>query len=210
MPTFVTPIAGTAELTTLTGLQVVSQGRWLFSQSGYNDGATWGVSLGGPTQSAPKAPTATVDSGLLHLQAQGWTIEGAGNTLTAYTDPDTGTTYGPERCRILVTGAWSVPRRVNSNSFNSTGVIYNGLTETDEGSRTMTPYLLNFENYNPVSYVIQGSAVSGGAQDTFTPHVFYCRCTESATTDNSNREFQSNSVARPVWAYTYSKSWQTD
>jgi hypothetical protein len=210
MPTFVTPIRGTAELTTLTGLSVISSGRWLFSQAGYNDGATWGVSLGGPTQSAPKAPTATVDSGLLHLQAQAWTIQGAGNTLTSYTDPDSGTTYGPERCRILVTGAWSVPRRPNSNSFNSTGVIYNGLTETDEGGRSMTPYLLNYQTYAPVSYVIQGSAVSGGAQDTFTPHVFYCKCSETVTTDNSNREFQSNSVARPVWAYTYSKSWQTD
>jgi hypothetical protein len=210
MPTFVTPISGTAQLTTRTGLTVISQGRWLFSQSGYNDGATWGVSLGGPVQAAPKAPTATVASGLLYLQAQGWTIEGAGNTLTAFTDPSTGQTYGPDRCRILVTGAWSVPRRPNSNSFNSTGVIYNGLTETDEGERSMTPYLLNYQTYNPVQYVIQGSAVSGGAQDTFTPHVFYCKCTESATTDNSNREFQSNSTATPIWAYTYSKSWQTD
>ena len=161
-------------------------------------------------QAAPKAPTATVDSGLLHLQAQGWTIEGAGNTLTAYTDPDTGQTYGPERCRILVTGAWSVPRRPNSNSFNSTGVIYNGLTQTDEGERSMTPYLLNYETYAPRSYVIQGSAVSGGAQDTFSGQVFFCKCTESATTDNSNREFQSNSVATPLWRYTYSKSWQID
>lgn len=210
MPTFVTPITGTAQLTTQTGLVVISQGRWLFSQSGYNDSITWGVSLGGPVQAAPKAPTATVDSGLLYLQAQGWTIEGAGNTLTAYTDPDTHITYGPERCRILVTGAWRVPRRVNSNSFNSTGVIYNGLTQTDEGGRSMTPYLLNYETYAPRSYVIQGAAVSGGAQNTFTAHVFYCQCSESATTDNSNREFQSNSVASPVWAYSYSKSWQID
>lgn len=210
MPTFVTPITGTAALTSSTGLAVISQGRWLFSQSGYNDSTTWGVSLGGPVQAAPKAPTATVDSGLLHLQAQNWQIEGAGNTLTSYTDPDTGETYGPERCRILVTGAWRVPRRVNSNSFNSTGVIYNGVTETDEGSRSMTPYLLNYETYAPRSYVIQGAAVSGGAQDTFTPHVFYCQCSESVTTDNSNREFQSNSTASPVWAYSYSKSWQID
>ena len=208
MTTFVTPISGTAALTTATGLSVISQGRWLFSQSGYNDSATWGVSLGGPVVAAPKAPTATVDSGLLYLQAQGWTIAGAGNTLTSYTDPDTGDTYGPELCRILVTGAWSVPRRPNSNSFNSTGVIYNGLTETDEGERSMDPYLLNYQTYAPRSYVIQGSAVSGGAQDTFTPHVFYCKCSESVTTDNSNREFQSNSIATPVWAYTYSKSWQ--
>ena len=210
MPTFITPITGTAQLTTATGLTVISQGRWLFSQSGYNDSVTWGVSLGGPTQGAPRAPTATVDSGVLHLQAQAWTIAGAGNTLTAYTDPDTGTTYGADRCRILVTGAWRVPRRPNSNSFNSTGVIYTGLTATDEGERSMTPYLLNYETYAPRSYVIQGAAVSGGAQDTFTAHVFYCRCTETATTDNSNREFQSNSTASPVWAYTYSKSWQID
>lgn len=210
MPTFVTPVTGTAALTTSTGLVVISAGRWLFSQSGYNDSTTWGVSLGGPVQAAPKAPTATVASGLLHLQAQGWTIAGAGNTLTAYTDPETGVTYGADRCRILVTGAWRVPRRVNSNSFNSTGVIYNGLTETDEGERSMTPYLLNYETYAPRSYVIQGAAVSGGAQDTFTAHVFYCKCTETATTDNSNREFQSNSTASPVWAYSYSKSWQTD
>jgi hypothetical protein len=210
MPTFVTPITGTAELTTLTGLTVISSGRWLFSQAGYNDGATWGVSLGGPVQPAPAAATATVASGVLHLSAQGWRIAGAGNTLTSYTDPSTGITYGPELCRILVTGAWRVPRRPNSNSFNSTGVIYTGLTETDEGERSMTPYLLNYETYAPRSYVIQGSAVAGGAEDTFTPHVFFCRCSESVTTDNSNREFQSNSTARPIWAYTYSKSWQTD
>jgi len=210
MPTFITPISGTAQLTTATGLTVISQGAWLFSQSGYNDSISWGVSLGGPTESAPKAATATVDSGLLHLRAQNWTIAGTGNTLTAFTDPATGITYGPERCRILITGAWSVPRRVNSNSFNSTGVIYTGLTETDEGSRSMTPYLLNYETYAPVSYVIQGAAVTGGAQDTFSPQVFFCRCTESVTTDNSNREFQSNSIAAPAWSYSYAKSWQTD
>jgi hypothetical protein len=210
MPTFVTPIAGTAALTTATGLHVISQGRWLFSQSGYNDSITWGVSLGGPVQPAPAAATATVASGLLHLSAQGWTIVGAGNTLTAYTDPDTHITYGPERCRILVTGAWRVPRRPNSNSFNSTGVIYTGLTETDEGGRTMTPSLLDYETLQPRTYVIQGAAVAGGAADTFTPHVFFCRCSESVTTDNSNREFQSNSTAAPQWVYQYSKSWQTD
>ena len=208
MSTFVTPISGTAELTTATGLTVISQGRWLFSQAGYNDQATWGVSLGGPIQAAPRAPTATVDSGLLHLQAQAWTIAGAGNTLTSYTDPDSGITYGPELCRIEVTGGWSVPRRPNSNSFNSTGVIYTGLTQTDEGERSMTPYLLNYETYAARSYVIQGSGVAGGAQDTFTPHVFFCKCSESVTTDNSNREFQSNSTATPVWNYAYSKSWQ--
>jgi hypothetical protein len=31
----------------------------------------------------------------------------------------------------------------------------------------------------------------------------------AAASTNSNREFQSNTVTRPVWAYTYSKSWQT-
>lgn len=210
MSTFVTPITGTAELTSSTGLQIISSGLWLFSQAGFNDGATWGVSLGGPTRSAPGAPAATIDSGLLHLQATNWTIAGTGNTLTSYTDPTTSQTYGPERCRIVVTGYWSVPRRPNSNSFNSTGVIYTGLTETDEGQRSMNPFLLNYQTYAPVSYVIQGSAVSGGAQDTFSSHVFYCKCTESATTDNSNREFQSNSIARPAWIYTYSKSWQID
>ena len=210
MSTFITPIAGTAELTTLTGLDVVSQGQWRFSQSGYNDSVSWGVSLGGPTQAAPKAPTAVVDSGLLHLQAQSWTIAGAGNTLTSYTDPDSGITYGSDRCRILVTGAWSVPRRPNSNSFNSTGVIYDAVTETDEGSRSMNPFLLNYNTYALRSYVIQGAAVTGGAQDTFSGHVFFCRCQESVTTDNSNREFQSNSVAQPVWRYSYSKSWQID
>ena len=210
MPTFVTPISGTAALTTATGLTVISQGRWLFSQPGYNDGITWGVSLGGPTQPAPAAPTATVDSGVLDLSAQGWRIAGAGNTLTSYTDPDTGITYGAELCRITVTGAWRVPRRPNSNSFNSTGVIYRGETDTDEGGRTMTPSLLDYETLQPRTYRIQGPAVTGGAEDTFTPHVFFCRCSQSVTTDNSNREFQSNSTVSPQWVYQYSKSWQTD
>ena len=40
MPTFITPISGTAALTTATGLEVVSQGAWQFSQSGYNDDVT--------------------------------------------------------------------------------------------------------------------------------------------------------------------------
>jgi len=87
-------------------------------------------------------------------------------------------------------------------------VIYTGLTETDEGDRAMNPYLLSFTATPRVTYLIQGAGVEGGAQDTFTPHVFFCRITESATTDNSNQEFQSNSIARPVWAYSYSKSWQ--
>lgn len=210
MPTFITPFSGTAELTASTGLTVVESGAWRFSQTGYNDGATWGVSLGGPLRPAPDAPVYTAESGLLHLRAQNWTIADIGNSLTAFTDPGTGVTYGPERCRITVTGGWSVPRRPNSNSFNGQGVIYTGLTETDEGSRSMTPYLLNYRTFNPETYRIQGAAVEGGAQDTFAPHVFFCRVTESATTENSNREFQSNSIARPAWAYAYSKSWQTD
>jgi hypothetical protein len=210
MSVFITPFAGTAQLTASTGLVVQSQARWRFSQAGFNDGATFGVSLGGPERSAPGAPVFTADSGVLELRAQGWTIAGAGNTLTAYTDPDTGITYAADRCRIEVTGGWVVPRRPNSNSFNGPGVIYRGVTETDEGSRSMTPFLLNYRTFDLRTYRIQGAAVTGGAQDTFTSHVFFCRVTESATTDNSNREFQSNSIARPVWAYTYSKSWQTD
>jgi hypothetical protein len=210
MTTFVTPISGTAALTTSTGLTVISQGSWLFSQSGFNDGITWGVSLGGPTEAALKAVAATVSSGVLHLAAQNWPIQGAGNTLTAFTDPDTGITYGAERCRISVTGGWRVPRRPNSNSFNSTGVIYTGVTETDEGSRSMTPFLLNFDTYVLETYVIQGAAVEGGAEDTFSPHVFFCQCSETVTTDNSNREFQSNSTAAPAWHYEFAKSWQID
>ena len=89
-------------------------------------------------------------------------------------------------------------------------MIYSGRTETDEGNRDMGEFLLNFTTTPPVTYVIQGADVTGGALNTFSSHVFYCRITEAATTDNSNREFQSNSIARPVWAYTYTKSWQTD
>lgn len=210
MSTFITPFSGTAQLTASTGLVVQNQGRWLFSQSGYNDGATFGVSLGGPERAAPATPVFTADSGVLELQAQNWTIAEVGNTLTAYTDPDTGITYGPERCRIEVQGRWSVRRRPNSNSFNGIGVIYRGRTETDEGSRDMTPFLLDFQGVRRETYRIQGAAVEGGAADTFSSHVFRCRITETATTDNSNREFQSNSIATPVWAYRYSKSWQTD
>jgi hypothetical protein len=29
------------------------------------------------------------------------------------------------------------------------------------------------------------------------------------STENSNREFQSNTITRPVWAYSYVKQWQT-
>ena len=201
MATFFTPpgFSGTAELTASNGLTVVQQGLWRFSLAGFNDGATFGVSL---THPAPLA------AGVLELRAQAWPIAVVGNTLTAYTDPGTGITYPAEACRIQVQGAWQVVRQPNSNSFNGIGVIYSGTTDTDQGQRTMQGYLLNFVATQPDVYVIQGSAVTGGAQDTFTPHVFFCQITESATTDNSNREFQSNSIARPVWVYSYSKSWQ--
>jgi len=210
MPTFITPVSGQAALTTTTGLAVISQGTWRFSESGYNDGVTWGVSLGGPRTGAPDAAAGDPGSGLLHLRAQGWTIAGVGNTLTAYTDPDTGITYGADRCRILIRGQWRVPRRPNSNSFNGIGVIYTGRTETDQGDRDMTPFLLDLVTEPPVTYRIQGAAVEGGAEDTFSSHVFFCRCTENVTTDNSNRAFQSNSIAQPQWVYAYSKSWQID
>jgi hypothetical protein len=72
----------------------------------------------------------------------------------------------------------------------------------------MNPYLLNYSSPT-ATYVIQGSGVDGGAQNTFTSHVFECRATETAVSTNSNKEFQSNTITRPVWAYTYSKSWQT-
>lgn len=216
MPTFVTPYSGSAELAVSNGLEIISQGRWAINRTSINDGATLGVSLGGPERSSggfyygpgPGAPAQIIDSGELHLRAENWPIADIGNDLTSYTPPG-GPTYGPERCRILVTGRWQVIRQPNSDSFNSQGVLYKGRTVTDQGDRDMDPWLLNFTS-GTATYVIQGADVSGGALDTFTNHVFFCRITESATTDNSNREFQSNSIARPVWAYSYSKSWQTD
>ena len=217
MATFITPFSGTAELTASNGLQVISQGSWRFSQSGFNDGATFGVSLGGPLRLGasdfyygpnPNQPPAPIDAGVLELRAEDWTIAGVGNALTAYTDPATGITYSAAQCRIEVVGQWQVTRQPNSNSFNGQGVIYTGLTATDEGDRAMNPYLLSFTATPRVTYRIQGAEVEGGAEDTFSSHVFFCRITQSATTDNSNQEFQSNSIARPVWAYAYSKSWQ--
>jgi hypothetical protein len=71
----------------------------------------------------------------------------------------------------------------------------------------MNPNLLTFFT-DLATYTIQGANVTGGAQDTFTNHEFYCRITEAATSDNSNKEFQSNTISRPVWAYSYSKSWE--
>jgi len=73
----------------------------------------------------------------------------------------------------------------------------------------MNPWLLSYTTVS-ATYVIQGADVAGGAQDTFSTHEFYCRLTEQADTDNSNHQFQSNSVTRPVWTYSYSKSWQID
>jgi len=216
MATFITPFSGTAELTASNGLTIVSQGSWRFSQAGYNDGATFGVSMGGPVGAGtnpfvgPSTPPVTIESGELHLSAQDWSIAVVGNELTSYEDPNTSTVYPASKCRIQIVGYWNVIRRPNSNSFNSIGVIYSGTTDTDEGRRTMNPFLLNFVATPSVTYTIQGSGVDGGAVNNFSGHLFYCRINESVTTDNSNREFQSNSIARPVWSYSYTKSWQTD
>ena len=199
MPTFVTPYSGSAELTASNGLTVVDPGLWTFSRQGYNDGATFGLSLGHPNP---------LSGGLLHLQGVDWTIAVVGNDLTSYTDPETSITYGPELCRIVVTGAWQVIRQQNSNSYNSFNVTYSATTVTDLGDREMNPYLLNYASPT-ATYVIQGSGVDGGAQDTFSSHVWEFRATETAASTNSNREFQSNTITRPVWIYTYSKSWQT-
>ena len=217
MPTFITPTgySGTAELTANTGLEIVNQARWLYSKQGYNDGATFGVSLSWPDKSVgeysygvPNQKIQPESSGELHLQAINWPIPVIGNELTAYTDPNTHITYTASQCKITITGQWQVIRQPNSNSFNSVGVFYNGTTETDQGTRTMNPYLLNY--VAPlVTYVIQGTDVDGGAQNTFSSQIFSCKCRHSTTSNNSNREYQSNSIARPVWAYSYSKSWQT-
>jgi hypothetical protein len=199
MPTFITPYSGTAELTASNGLTVSEQGLWRFSQPGYNDGATFGLSLTHPSP---------LTGGTLSLAGQGWTIAVIGNTLTSYTDPDTSITYPASQCRITVTGQWVVVRQQNSNSFNGQGITYGGQTTTDQGGRSQGPYLLTYQSAL-ATYVIQGSAVTGGAQDTFTGHDFTVTCTETATSDNSNREFQSNTIIRPTWNYTYAKSWQT-
>ena len=130
-----------------------------------------------------------------------------GNQLTDYTDPDTSITYTASQCRITVRGQWQVTRQQNSNSFNSFGILYDGLTETDQGSRTMNPWLLTYISAFE-TYVIQGADVEGGALNTFSTQHFYCRATELATSTNSNYEFQSNTITRPVWTYTYSKSYE--
>ena len=199
MTTFYTPpgYSGQAELTAGNGLTVADQGLWRFSQAGYNDQASFGLSLTIPN------PTS---GGLLYLQAENWNIAVVGNTLTAY---DTGTViYPASQCRITVTGQWVVTRQQNSNSFNSQGVLYNGTTETNLGTRTMNPNLLSYSTWPLVTYVIQGVNVDGGAQDTFSTQFFEVKIQESASTKNSNKEFQSNTISRPVFAYTYTKSWQ--
>ena len=199
--TFYTPpgYSGQAQLTASTGLTVIDQGLWRFSQSGYNDGATFGLSLTLPSP---------LDGGNLILTARDWAIAVVGNELTSYTNPDTSETYPASQCRIQVTGRWEVIRQQNSNSFNSFNITYNAFTATDQGDRLMAPNLLNlFTPY--ATYEIQGTDVTGGAKDTFSNHEFFCRSTEIAASTNSNKEFQSNTILRPVWAYTYSKSWQT-
>lgn len=197
MVTFITPYYGQSELTASNGLVVITPGLWRFSQQGYNDGATFGLSM---TYPSPES------GGELYLRAQDWNIPG-GTSLTSYTDPDTHITYPSSSCRITITGRWVVIRQQNSNSFNGFGVEYGGRTSTDAGDRDMGPYLLNYEG--PLStYIIQGSGVQGGEQNTFSNHVFECRITETSSSDNSNREYQSNTIVRPVWAYTWSRSWQ--
>jgi hypothetical protein len=196
MPSFFTPpgFAGSAELTVATGLSVQRQGLWQFSQPGYNDGVTFGVSL---THPAPQA------SGELWVRAHAWPIAVIGNELTPWTQ-DSQEIYPASQCRIMVTGRWMVVLQSNSNSFNGVGVEYSGSITTDQGS---TGFWGTYQG--PLtSYLIQGSGVTGGALDTFTDHVFEARCEQATTTVNSNRQYQSNTICRPAWIYSYSKSWQ--
>ena len=199
---FYTPAGytGVAELTASTGLSIDDQGLWRFSQAGYNDGATFGLSL-----TFPKPES----GGRLHLSSQNWPIAVVGNELTSYYNPETGDTYPASQCRIQVVGRWYVIRRPNSNSWNSIGVSWTGHTHTDQGNREMSPYLLTYYT-EYVTYTIQGADVTGGAENTFSDHEFYCRITETASSDNSNKEFQSNTISRPAWQYTYTKSWEID
>ncbi len=136
MPTFITPYSGTAELTASNGLTVSEQGLWRFSQSGYNDGATFGLSLTHPSP---------LTGGTLGLAGQGWTIAVIGNTLTSYTDPDTSITYPASQCRITVTGRWVVVRQQNSNSFNGQGIIYGGQTGpmSQVEPKTLSPVMIS-------------------------------------------------------------------
>ena len=216
---FYTPdgYSGTATLSASTGLEVINQGRWQFSKQGYNDQMTFGLSLGWPDTGfkgqfdygAPGPQPAPLSGGELNLSATNWPIPVVGNELTSYYNPDTGETYPASQCRIQVIGRWQVARQPNSNSYNSFGVIWAGHTHTDLGNRDMGPYLLNYTS--PLAtYVIQGANVTGGAQNTFSSHEFYCRVTESTTSNNSNYEFQSNTVTTPIWVFSYSKSWEID
>jgi len=200
---FYTPpgYSGTAQLTAANGLEITQQGLWQYSKSGFNDGATFGLSLTYPNP---------LNGGELRVRAQDWSIAVVGNTLTSYTNPDTSETYPASQCRIQIVGEWQVTRQPNSNSFNSIGVSYLGHTHTDLGNRDMGPvFLLNYTT-TPATYKIQGANVTGGAQNTFSNHEFYVHVTESVTGQNSNREFQSNSIVRPVFVYTYAKSWEID
>jgi hypothetical protein len=144
MPTFITPYSGTAELTASNGLTVIDQGTYTFSQNGYNDSATFGLSLGGPRragQGVEPLPTEPITGGLLHLRGENWTIAGIGNTLTSYTDPLTGLTYSAAQCRISVTGRWQVVREPNSNSFNGVGIIYGGILPDRKRTRHRRPLM---------------------------------------------------------------------
>lgn len=218
MPTFITPYSGRAELTASNGLEIIELSRWEADRPSMPDPAVFCVTLSFPTRNlqgpyydvnANPPPPHPLESGLLYLRAQNWTIAEIGNALTSYTVPG-GPTYPASRCRITVIGAWQVIRAQISDSYNSFGVSYQGRTETDQGGRDMqTGSLLTYQA-QPATYVIQGADVEGGAQNTFSSHEFWCRVTESASTVNSNRAFASNTFARPVWAYAYSKSWQTD
>jgi hypothetical protein len=196
MPSFFSPsnLQGTAELTATNGLTVLEQGLWQFSGSGYNDQATFGLSLTHPKPN---------DGGELRLEAQNWPIAVIGNQLTDYVGPDS-TFYPASQCRITIRGNWQIIRQQNSNSFNSIGVDYAGHTHTDLGNRD---YWGTFFT-DDATYVIQGADVEGGAIDTFSDHLWYAHMTEATSTDNSNRLYQSNTISRPVWVYSYSKSWQ--
>jgi|688.fasta_scaffold466454_2 hypothetical protein len=196
MATFITPYTGQAQLTVSNGLQIVDQAAWRFQPPANVDGITFGVTL---------ANEYNADSGELHLRAVNWTIAEIGNSLTSYTDPETHITYPASQCQISVTGRWQIRRTINTASNTSQGVLYNSYTLTDQGDRLKagtwyTPYH---------TFVIQGADVDGGAINTFSDHEFFCRIKERTATRNTNGLYVSNTIASPVWAYTYSKSWQT-
>ena len=182
---FYTPpgYSGQAELTASNGLEILDQGRWRFSQAGYNDGATFGLGLSWPDKTLRgqydygpnSAPIQPQTGGLLHLSATNWPIAVVGNTLQSYYNPDTGETYPATQCRIQVTGQWLVVRQQNSNSFNSQGCDYSGRTTTDLGDREMVfPNLLtygsqyersiqNIKNYKAISDLVDVEMLKGGS-----------------------------------------------